>query len=397
MRQDRHIDKAIAGHFDQNKEILILLGARQVGKTTLLKRLFPNAHYLLVDNETVKNNLERYDVSMYKQILPTQTTKLIIDEIHLLSDPGRAAKIIYDQIPDINLIVTGSSSLQIKNRATESLAGRKFDYHLYPLTFSEYLYQKGIEENLNYRLMENVLGSKLLEKVHTFDLWGVLEKILIYGLYPHLVDQPNNQEYLKNLVDSVIFKDLVELQAIENRSGALNLLRLLAYQVGSLVNISELSNRLNMNIATVRRYLDIFEQSFIIFPLKPYSKIGRDEIGKMNKYYFYDLGLRNALIENFNPSQLRQDFGAIFENFIISELFKINVYGKFDFKMNFWRTKQGSEIDLVLTKNEEVIGVEIKTGSERANQAFLNRYPKAKMQTLTPSNFYNSIQENSRL
>ena len=388
MRQGRHIDKAIIEHFNQNKEILILLGARQVGKTTLLKRLFPGAHYLLVDNESVKNNLERYDVSIYKQILPTQTTKLIIDEIHLLSDPGRAAKIIYDQIPNINLIITGSSSLQIKNRATESLAGRKFDYHLYPLTLSEYLYQKGIENNFNYRIMENVLKGKLQENAHAFDLRGTLENVLIYGLYPHLIDQPNSQEYLKNLVDSVIFKDLIELQAIENRSGALNLLRLLAYQIGSLVNISELSNRLNMNIATIRRYLDIFEQSFIIFPLKPYSKVGRDEIGKMNKYYFYDLGLRNALIENFNPSQLRQDFGAIFENFIISEFLKVNAYGGFGFKMNFWRTKQGSEIDLVLTKNEETLGVEIKTGSERANQAFLNRYPKARMQTITPLNFY---------
>jgi len=388
MKQDRHIDKAILKHFIQNKEILILLGARQVGKTTLLKRLFPDAHYLLVDNETVKGNLEKYDISIFKQILPTQTTKLIIDEIHLLSDPGRAAKIIYDQMPYINVIITGSSSLQIKNRATESLAGRKFDYHLYPLTFSEYLYQKGIENGLNYQIMENVLKSKLQEKAHVFDLKGILENVLIYGLYPHLVDQPNNQEYLKNFVDSIIFKDLIELQAIENRSGALNLLRLLAYQIGSLVNISELSNRLNMNIATVRRYLDIFEQSFIIFSLKPYSKGGRDEIRKMYKYYFCDLGLRNALIENFNPTQSRQDFGVIFENFIISEFLKINDYGKFGFKMNFWRTKQGSEVDLVLTKGEETLGIEIKTGKDRSNQAFLNRYPKARLQTVTPLNFY---------
>lgn len=388
MRQDRHIDKAILNHFDNYKEILILLGARQVGKTTLLKRLFPSAYYLLVDNETVKNNLEKYDISIYKQVFPIQTTKLIIDEIHLLSDPGRAAKIIYDQMPNINLIITGSSSLQIKNRATESLAGRKLDYHLYPLTFSEYLFQKGIEDNLNYQIITNVLEKGLQERVHSFDLKGTLENVLVYGLYPHLVDQPNNQEYLKNFVDSVIFKDLVELQAIENRSGALNLLRLLAYQIGSLVNISELSNRLGMNIATVRRYLNIFEQSFIIFPLRPYSKIGRDEIGKMNKYYFYDLGLRNALIENFNPIQSRQDFGAIFENFMISELLKINIYGKFGYKINFWRTKQGSEIDLVLTKDEEILGVEIKVGKGRVNQAFLNRYPKARVQTVTPLNFY---------
>lgn len=388
MNSGRHIDKTILGHFSRNKEILILLGARQVGKTTLLKRLFPAAHYLLVDNETVKSNLEKYDISAYKQVLPASTTKLIIDEIHLLSDPGRTAKIIFDQLPQINLVITGSSSLQIKNRATESLAGRKFDYHLYPLTFSEYLFQKEIENNLNYRILENLFEAKLQERAHAFDLASVLENILVYGQYPHLVDQPNSQDYLKNLADSVIFKDLLELKTIENRGGAINLLRLLAYQIGSLVNISELSNRLGMNLVTVRRYLNIFEQSFIIFPLKPYSKTGRDEIGKMNKYYFYDLGLRNALIENFNPVRLRQDYGAIFENFIISEVLKINAYGKFDFKMNFWRTKQGSEMDLVLSKDEKTIGVEIKTGKSRPNQAFLNRYPQAQVQILTPLNFY---------
>lgn len=388
MNQNRHSDEAIKKHFDNNKEVLILLGARQVGKTTLLKRIFPNAHYLLVDNETVKSNLERYDLSTYKQILPQDTKILIIDEVHLLSDPGRAAKIIFDQMTEVNLIITGSSSLQIKNRATESLAGRKYDFHLYPLTFSEYLYQKGIEKKLNYKILDNLTGDKLKGGIHTFDMHAILGNLLIYGQYPHFVNQPSNEDYLKNLVDSVIFKDLLELSAIENRSGALRLLKLLAYQIGSLVNISELSNRLGMNIATVRRYLEIFEQSFIIFSLKPYSKIGRDEIGKMYKYYFYDLGLRNALIENFSPMETRLDFGTVFENFIISEIKKINDYGKYDYKMNFWRTKQGSEIDLVLTKNDELIGVEIKTGREKVNQAFANRYPHAKMKRLTPTNFY---------
>lgn len=388
MKQTRHVDQAVLAHFRQNKEILILLGARQVGKTTLIKRLFPDAHYLLVDNESVKTNLEKYDVSVYKQILPTDTRILIIDEIHLLSDPGRAAKIIYDQLPNISLIITGSSSLHIKNRMTESLAGRKFDYHLYPLTLSEYLHQKGIEDALSFRIMENIVKGQNRTRAHLFDINGILEHVLLYGLYPRLVDKPNDQEYLKNLVDSVIFKDLMELTAIENRVGALNLLRLLAYQIGSLVNISELASRLTMNAATIRRYLDIFEQSFIIFPLKLYSKIGRDEIGKMNKYYFYDTGLRNALIENFNPIRLRQDFGAVFENFIIAELFKINEYGKFGFKMNFWRTKQGSEMDVVLTKNEDVFAVEIKAGKTRTNRAFLHRYPEAGIHTVTPLNFY---------
>lgn len=388
MKLKRHIDEAVIRHFAKNKEILIMLGSRQVGKTTLLKRLFPGAYYLLADNESVRSSLELYDISAYKQILPLEITQLIVDEVHLLSDPGRFAKIVYDQMPGVNLIITGSSSLQIKNRATESLAGRKYDFYLYPLTLSEYLYQKEIEESLNYRILENTISNNLDDKIHTFDLNGILRNILIYGLYPHSVNQPNNKDYLKNLVDSVIFKDLIELRAIENQNGALNLLRLLAYQIGSLVNLSELSNRLNMNIKTVQRYLNIFEQSFIIFPLKPYSKVGRDEIGKMNKYYFYDVGLRNALIENFNPIGSRIDYGNIFENFVISEFLKINSYGGFEYKMNFWRTKQGSEIDLVLTKGNNLYGIEIKTGGKRVNKAFLNRYPNAKLRILTPFNFY---------
>lgn len=389
MSMRRHLDAILENHFKQYQEIAILLGARQVGKTTLLKRLFPKAYYLLTDNESIKQSLERYDISVYRQILPTNVSEVVIDEIHLLSDPGRAAKILYDQIPNLKLIITGSSSLQIKNRMTESLAGRKIDYHLYPLTFSEYLFQKSVETDLNYKILENILSYNLLEeKVYPYDLKGILDNVLIFGLYPRLVDEPNDPNYLRNLVDSVIFKDLLELKTIENREAALNLLRLLAYQIGSLVNVSELAGRLNLNTATIRRYLNIFEQSFIIFPLKPFSRIGRDEIGKMNKYYFYDVGLRNALIDDFNPLSSRKDLGAVFENFVIAEILKINVYGNFEFKLNFWRTKQGSEIDLVLTKQEKIVGLEIKVGKKRANQAFINRYPKAQVFTISSANFY---------
>lgn len=388
MDYKRHLDKAIERHFKKYRQVLILLGARQVGKTTLLQRVFPKAYYLLVDNESVRQNLERYDISVYKQIIPPRTAEIVIDEIHMLSDPGRAAKIIYDQIPQAKLIITGSSSLQIKNKTTESLAGRKIEYHLYPLTFSEILYQKGIEGNLNYRVLENIMHGHMKDKFHTFDTSGVLGNLLIYGFYPALLNHPGDRLYLHNFIDSVIFKDLLELRTLENRSKALNLLRLLAYQIGSLVNISELSSRLGLNSATVRNYLRIFEQSFVIFPLGPFSQRGRDEIGKMNKYYFYDTGIRNALIDDFHTVDSRYDYGALFENFLIAEILKINHYGDFGLKMNYWRTKQGSEIDLVLTGRQKTIGVEIKTGKGRANKAFLNRYPEAVVHTVSPANFY---------
>lgn len=388
IRYGRHLEEPISHHFQKYREVLVLLGARQVGKTTLLKKCFPGAYFLSVDNESVRQNLERYDFSVYRQIFPADVKELVIDEIHFLSDPGRAAKIIYDQMPEIKLIITGSSSLQIKNRASESLAGRKIDYYLFPLTLSEILFQKGIENILNYRLVENILQEKMKDKIYNFDLEGILANIIIYGGYPVLIDRPSDGKYLTNLVDSVIFKDLLELKTIDNRPAALNLLKLLAYQIGSLVNLSELSSRLGINVNTVKRYLSLFEQSLIIFPLKPFTAKKRDEIGKMAKYYFYDTGLRNALIDNFSPLNSRQDFGSLFENFIVAEVLKINNYHDLGLKMNFWRTKQGSEIDLVLTKEKQIFGVEIKIGKERSNRAFVRRYPQAILQTLSSKNFY---------
>jgi len=385
----RHLQELIKSHFQKYQEILVLLGARQVGKTTLLKRCFPDAFFISVDNEPVKQNLERYDSAVYRQMLPENIDKIVIDEIHLLSNPGRVAKIIFDQIPGIKLIITGSSSFQIKNRTSESLAGRKIDYFLFPLTFSEILYQKGIEADLNFRIWDNIISGKGEEIVHNFDLQGLLENVLVFGQYPSLLNNPSDEKYLLNLVDSVIFKDLLELKTIGNRSAALNLLRLLAYQIGSLVNVTELAGRLGIDAVTVRRYLAIFEQSFVIFPLSPFTSRKRDEIGKMNKYYFYDLGLRNALIDNFKPMNSREDYGFLFENFIISEVLKINSYASLGLKMNFWRTKQGSEIDLVITDRAgDIRAIEIKTGKSRPNVAFLNRYPRAKIVGVSLKNFY---------
>lgn len=387
----RHLDQKLIKHFNTYNEVMLLLGARQVGKTTILQKLFPKAFYLLVDNESIRRNLERYDIAVYRQMLPQNSPIVIVDEIHLLSEPGRAAKIIYDQISDIRLIITGSSSLWIKHKSGESLAGRKIDYHLYPLTFAEYFYQKGIEDELNFNILNNIIAVKSLsvnEKVYLFDLPGVLENVLLYGLYPAIVNHPHDTLYLKNLVDSVVFKDLLDLSLIENRSAALNLLRLLAFQIGSLVNISELATKLSLDAKTVRRYISIFEQSFIIFSLYPFSQSHRDEIGKMPKIYFYDLGLRNALVDNFHPLASRVDAGSLFENFIIAEVLKQNYYGNFEFKLNFWRTKQGSEMDLVLQKGEKLYGVEIKTRQNRLNQAFSRRYSDAKIKIVNMKNFY---------
>jgi len=386
----RHLDLAIKEHFQKYKEVLVLLGARQVGKTTLIKRVFPNANYLIVDNEPIKKALERYDPSVYRQLLNTNSNYVVVDEIHKLSDPGRAAKIFFDQLPEYKLIVTGSSAFNIKNKATESLAGRKIDYHLYPLTLCESLVQNGLENELSFHFFEKLIsGEKLKKTVKSYDTEAIINTILIYGLYPAMQSHPSDPIYLTNLIDSVVFRDLVELSLLENKAAALSLLKLLAYQIGSLVNYTELSTKLGIGAKTVKRYIELFEQSYIIFTVKPYSNRKRDEITKMSKIYFYDLGLRNALINNFETVESRGDMGRLFENFIVTELFKYNSYGNFGYTFNYWRTKSGSEVDLILSKaGSQTLAIEIKTQLRRINQSFTSRNPKSRSIIISKDNYW---------
>jgi len=387
----RHLDQALNSHFTKYNEVLVLLGARQVGKTTILKRIFPKAHYLVADNDPIKNTLERYDPAVYKQFLNTSSGVIVLDEIHKLNDPGRAAKIFFDQLPEYKLIITGSSSFNIKNKASESLAGRKIDYNIYPLTFSEYLNQKGVETDLNFNIFEKIIDDKKYHptgQLYKFDIKQILDSVLIYGQYPHLIQNSNDAKYLLNFVDSLIFKDILELNLIEDKKLAKDLLKLLAFQIGNLINYSELANNLKADQRTIKRYIEIFEQSFILFRLYPYSKNKRDEILKAAKIFFYDTGVRNALIGDFSDLESRADKGALFENFIISELIKQDSYSDKNYKFYYWRTKQGSEIDVVLEKRKELIGVEIKYKRKALNKAFKNRYPEAQVRMLTADNFY---------
>lgn len=388
---NRHLDEKLSQHFKKYKQVLILLGSRQVGKTTLVKKLFPKADYFLVDNEPIKKIFESYDIETYKTIISEKSKEIIIDEIHLLDNPGRAVKIIYDQLKDIRIIITGSSSFHIKNKTGESLAGRKIDYNIYPLTFSEYLNQKGIEADLNFNTIERLTSDKegaLKDVAYRFDLKSILNNVMIYGLYPQLLNTANDEKYLLNFVDSLIFKDILELNLIEDKKLAKDLLKLLAFQIGNLINYSELAASLNADQRTIKRYIEIFEQSFILFRLYPYSKNKRDEISKSAKIFFHDLGVRNALIDDFTDLESRTDKGALFENFIISELIKQNSYSELNYKFYYWRTRQGSEIDIVMEKGKEIIGVEIKYKKRAPNKAFKIRYPDARLVTVTADNFY---------
>lgn len=272
MLLTRHLDGQIQAHFDTFKEVLILLGARQVGKTTILKKILPNAKYLNAETRPVKNILEMFDPIAYQNLFDPGDKFVIIDEVHKLSDPGRAIKIIYDHLPDYKLAITGSSAFNIKNRTSESMAGRKINYKIFPLTLSEYLVQKDIEKSLTFSAFEKVINQDIDNKIiKPYNHLALLNNILVYGLYPETLNHPQKQVYLQNLVDSVVFKDLTELSLLENKSQALELLKLLAHQIGSMVNYAELSNRLGISAPTVKRYIELFEQSYIIFTLKPYS------------------------------------------------------------------------------------------------------------------------------
>jgi len=370
----RIADKKVGIHFERGNQILVLLGARQVGKTTLIKRVFPEAVYLTVDNEVTRQNLNKYDISVYSQILG-KSKLLIVDEAQRLDDPGRMAKIIHDQLPEIRLVVTGSSSFRLKNKTSESLAGRKIEYHLFPLTISEYLFQKNYIDSLDDT-----------RSIYNFDFDSVIEHLMVYGLYPAILNSGQDRVYLENLIDSVIFKDLIDLSLIENQSAAINILKLLAFQVGQLVNYSDLANRSGVDIKTVRRYLKLFEESYIIFSLLPYRTNKRDEIGKSPKIYFFDNGVRNALIRDFRPIEDRADIGQLMENLVISELYKQNEYGGHGYLLNYWRTKQGSEIDLVFSRPGKLMGIEIKSGDRRVNKSFSARYPESTFKVINRQN-----------
>ena len=204
-----------------------------------------------------------------------------------------------------------------------------------------------------------------------------------------MLAHPSDPLYLTNLIDSVVFRDLTEMSLLENKAAALSLLKLLAYQIGSLVNYAELADKLRISARTVKRYIELFEQSFIVFTVKPYSTRKRDEIVKTPKVYFFDLGLRNALINNFEPANSRGDSGQLFENFIITELYKYNYYGNFGYTFNYWRTKSGSEVDLVLSKPGSVtLAVEIKSQTRRTSQVFTARYPGSHSAVISKDNYW---------
>ncbi len=369
-------------------KVKILLGPRQIGKTTLLKSSFPGAVYINLEKSNYCEVFNSKDIDSIQSLVGSlkgnEQSTWILDEVQRLVDPGLVAKVIFDEIPEVNLIISGSSALEIVNKASESLAGRKKTIHLYPLSFGEYLIQK-------YDVKVTSGGAKFnFSLTESKEYSDDIKRIMQYGLYPEVTNIESNSEkenYLLELVDSIILKDIYYLNLVKNTKNLLSVLKLLAYQVGQLVNYSEIADRVGISRHTVLDYLELLKKSFIIYTLPPYTKKRRDEIGKTEKVYFYDLGIRNALINDFSPVEFRKDYGNLFENFVITEILKLNEYSKLRYSLNYWRTKWGSEVDLVLTKDEQHKAIEIKVRGGKITPVFKDTYPETEELVVTMNNF----------
>jgi predicted AAA+ superfamily ATPase len=368
----RIISKTIKEKLQKSNKVVLLFGARQLGKTLLSKRIIKDLGLktLTVNADQLKYHevLTSRDLNKL-QALVAGYDLLFIDEAQRIPDLGVNLKIMADEIPELKILVTGSSSFKIANEVNESLTGRKWEYLLYPLSFQE-----------------------LTNNKNTFEINDELENLLIHGSYPEVyttINKTEKEELLNNLTDSYLYKDILELSNIKHPRKIKDLLRLLAYQIGSEVSVFEISKALGINRETVENYLDLLEKSYVIFRLSGYSNNLRKEIRKQNKYYFYDLGIRNAIIENFKYIKLRNDIGNLWENFIISERKKYLEYNKISTNVYFWRTYTGVELDYIEEFNGEIHGYEIKWNKTRAvpPKTWRESYPDANYKLITKDNY----------
>ena len=353
-------------------KVIIILGPRQVGKTSLLKDVFKNSDAVWINGDSIdeRSLLEQESETRYKAYF-SNTKLLIIDEAQRIKNIGLNLKIIHDQLK-IKLVATGSSSFDLANKINEPLTGRKLEYNLFPLSFQE---------------MANHHG--LFEEVKN------LPNRLIYGCYPEVVTKQGSQkEVLLHLASSYLYKDILEWSKIKKSDKLLKLLQAIAFQIGNQVSYNELANTVGINKETVENYIDLLEKSFVIFRLHSFSRNLRNELKKSKKIYFYDNGVRNALINNFNPIELRNDIGALWENYIISERIKFTNYQQIYSNKYFWRTKSQQEIDYIEERNGNLFAYEFKWNTRKKvkiPKSFLTAYPNAVTKIITPENYYEFI------
>lgn len=356
--------------------VLLVYGPRRVGKTTLLNNFLKTTKlkYKLDngDNIRVQNILKSQD---FDQILSyAQNYQLIaIDEAQQIPNIGMALKILVDNIAGLKVVATGSSSFNLAQQTGEPLTGRKETIILYPLSQKE-----------------------LLGKYNKFELKEKIADFLIFGSYPNVILSKNRAEkieFLEELIDSYLLKDILSLDKVKSSALLLNLLKLISFQVGNLVSLNELANTLKIDVKTADRYLDLLEKSFIITRLGGFSRNLRNEINSKAKYYFLDNGVRNALISQYSDLESRDDLGQLFENFMISERIKKRSYDKIYGSSYFWRNYQGKEIDLIEEREGRLYAYEFKWKKDKISppKEFINSYKNSQYKVVSKDNYLDFI------
>ncbi len=334
----RILEEDILNRIGKGKAI-ILIGPRQVGKTTLIRKVLENKDYLFLDADDpiVRSLLENPNTEQIRNLIGNHKT-IFIDEAQRISGIGITLKIITDQFKHVQLLVSGSSSFGLTQALNEPLTGRKWEYELFPVAWEEY------EEYHGYLKSEQQLENRLL-----------------YGFYPEILNNTGEErQHLKQLVSSYLFRDILSYSDIRKPEVLDKLIQSLSLQIGNEVNYNELAQIVGVDKNTIQKYINILEKGYIIFRLSSYSKNIRNEIKRNKKIYFYDNGVRNMVIGNFNSLELRQDKGALWENFLISERKKQNIYKNTFTRMYFWRTRQQQEVDFVEEKDGIITGYEFK-------------------------------------
>ncbi len=352
-------------------KVIVIYGPRQSGKTTLIKSLISELKLdpvlLNGDDDMDASLFETVTIARWNQILGNKKS-VFIDEGQKINNLGKAVKLLVDSRDDIQVFVTGSSSFKLANETEEALTGRKYEYRLFPLSYKELSNHYGFLDE-----MKN------------------LEMRLIYGSYPEVVTtQEDSKEILKLISDSYLYRDILQYEGIRKPQLLEKLLKALALQCGSQVSENELSSLLGVSRTLISSYLKILEQAFIIFPLTSYSTNQRNELKKSCKYYFWDNGIRNAILKDFTPIPARNDIGILWENYLISERLKRNIYDSADIFSYFWRTTDQMEVDYIETHANTITAYEFKWNKDkksRITKAFTNRYPNAQIQTITQENY----------
>lgn len=362
-------------HIKPNK-VLIIYGPRRVGKTVLLTNFLSQSglNYKLVngDDLSVAEVFNSQSIEKIKEFAHGYEL-VAIDEAQNIENIGMGLKILVDNVPSIKIIATGSASFELSNKIGEPLTGRQIILKLYP-----------------------VAQLELLKQYNKYELSQRKEEFLIFGAYPEVLNTRQLKEketYLRELVNSYLLKDILTLEQVKGSKILLDLLRLLSFQVGSEVSLNELSINLGIDVKTVGRYLNLLEKAFVLINLRGFSRNLRSEIKEKSKYYFYDNGIRNAIVSNFNPLSLRDDVGKLWENFLIIERIKKQNYKKLYANNYFWRTWEQKEVDFVEEREGKLFGYEFKYSQKKTKlpKEFLKVYPDSEFNTITTDNYLEFI------